>query len=254
MIAEDDADFITELIDGIRGFPKSTRYNTRHMAEIKEKTMKEAVCLGAIHSFRSGTNISVNTSNNKLSKLQFALIKLVEIYKPNFKFTSIQINKNFTSGTLHIDGNVGPSLTLSVGDFEGGQLYINNRGCVDTHNKLVLFNGQEPHMALPYTGKRYSFVFFTSISYLSLPEQKRARLAEFGYPLPNEGELDYFKEYSKELRSIPRHERLKDARENMPYEIKQMDLGVIPDGHRGSISAQKLIRGLRINPWPAEPP
>ena len=82
MIAEDDADFITELIDGIRGFPKSTRYNTRHMAEIKKKTMKEAVCLGAIHSFRSGTNISVNTSNNKLSKLQFALIKLVEIYKP----------------------------------------------------------------------------------------------------------------------------------------------------------------------------
>ena len=91
MIAEDDADFIIELIDSIRGFPKSTRYNTRHMTDIKQKTMKEACCLGAIHSFRSGTNISVNTSNNKLSKLQFALIKLVEIYKPNFKFTSIQI-------------------------------------------------------------------------------------------------------------------------------------------------------------------
>ena len=177
MIDEDDADFIIEIIDGIRGFPKSTRYNTRNMSEIKEKTMKEAVCLGAIHSFRSGTAISVNTSNKKLSKLQQALIKLVEIYKPSFRFTSIQINKNFTSGTLHIDGNVGPSLTLSIGNFEGGQLYINNRGSVDTHNKLVLFNGQQPHMLLPFKGKRYSFVFFTSISYLSLPDEKRARLA-----------------------------------------------------------------------------
>ena len=34
MIAEDDADYIIELIDGIRGFPKSTRYNTRYMGSI----------------------------------------------------------------------------------------------------------------------------------------------------------------------------------------------------------------------------
>ena len=212
MIGEDDATYLIELIDSIRGFPKSTRYNTRHMSEIKEKTMKEAVCLGAIHSSRSGTNISVNTSNNKLSKLQFALIKLVDIYKLNFKFTSIQIKKNFTSGTLHIDANVGPSLTLSIGNFEGGELYINNRGRVDTENKLVLFNGQQPHMALPYEGKRFSFVFFTSVSYLTLPREKRERLALFGYPLPNETELNYYIEYSKELRAIPRNVRLKNAR------------------------------------------
>jgi len=245
MIGEDDAHFLIELIDSIHGFPKSTRYNTRHMSEIKEKTMKEAVCLGAIHSFRSGTNISVNTSNNKLSKLQYALIKLIEIYKPNFRFTSLQINKNFTSGTLHVDCNVGASLTMSIGNFEGGGLYINNRGCVNTENRLVLFNGQEPHMAIPYEGKRYSFVFFTSVSYLTLPLEKRERLASFGYPLPNETELKYYIEYSKDLRAIPRNVRLKSARENMCDGIKQFDRGVIPDGHRGSIAAQKLIRGLR---------
>jgi len=245
MIGEDDAQFLIELIDSIHGFPKSTRYNTRHMSEIKEKTMKEAVCLGAIHSFRSGTNISVNTSNKKLSKLQFALIKLIDIYKPNFKFTSIQINKNFTSGTLHVDCNIGPSLIMSIGNFKGGELYINNRGCVNTEKKLVLFNGQEPHMALPYEGKRYSFVFFTSVSYLTLPREKRERLASFGYPLPNETEFKYYIEYSKELRAIPRNVRLKNARENMCAEIKQFDRGVIPDGFRGSINAQKLIRDLR---------
>ena len=38
MIGEDDAQFIIELIDSIHGFPKSTRYNTRNMSEIKEKT------------------------------------------------------------------------------------------------------------------------------------------------------------------------------------------------------------------------
>ena len=43
-----------------------------------------------------------------------------------------------------IDANVGPSLTLSIGNYTGGELYINNRGCVNTKNQLVLFNGQQP--------------------------------------------------------------------------------------------------------------
>ena len=81
---------------------------------------------------------------------------------PTAKFTSVQINKCTTPCKLHVDRrNFGPSYIIALGSFtEGGQLQLLNFE-VDIHNKLLSFNGQLPHRALPHSGgDRYSLVFF----------------------------------------------------------------------------------------------
>lgn len=78
-----------------------------------------------------------------------------------FKFTSIQINKNVVA-PKHIDGkNVGVSLILSIGDYEGGNLFVKGEE-FDTRYTAHIFDGsQMEHWNSPITsGTKYSFVLF----------------------------------------------------------------------------------------------
>jgi len=241
-VNKDDCEFLIETMDAIKTFPKSTRCNTRHLEDLKSSFTKENVCVGAIHSFRTGSNIAKNTFNPKLDKLQRTLLTLVKLYMPSFLFSSIQINKNFNSSVLHVDNNVGPSLTMSVGDFTGGRLYVHNKGSLTTKERLVRFNGQNPHIVLPYQGKRYSFVFFTNVSFLKLSQEKKDQLESIGYPIPKENELDQYIKESREIRNIKPKFRLDLARKQMPKSILAIEKPVLPDGKRGSVTSRQLYK------------
>ena len=241
-VNKDDCDFLIETLNAIKTFPKSTRCNTRHLEDLKISFTKENVCVGAIHSFRTGSNIAKNTFNPKLDKLQRTLLTLVKLYMPSFLFSSIQINKNFNSSVLHVDNNVGPSLTMSVGDFTGGRLYVHNKGSLTTKERLVRFNGQNPHIVLPYQGKRYSFVFFTNVSFLKLSQEKKDQLESIGYPIPKENELDQYIKESREIRNIKPKFRLDLARKQMPKSILAIEKPVLPDGKRGSVTSRQLYK------------
>ena len=88
------------------------------------------------------------------------ILKLLSVYIKT-PFTNIQINKNFP-GKLHVDKhNRGLSSMVTVGhNCSGGQLWING-STRETLNRCIVFNGNEAHMTLPYTGTRYSLIFFT---------------------------------------------------------------------------------------------
>ena len=241
-----DCEFLIETLEAIKTFPKSTRCNTRHLEDLKSSFNKENVCIGAIHSFRTGSNIAKNTFNPKLDKLQRTLLTLVNLYMPGFLFSSIQINKNFNSSVLHIDNNIGPSLTMSVGDFTGGRLYVHHKGLLTTKERLVRFNGQNPHIVLPYQGKRYSFVFFTNVSFLKLSQEKKDQLESIGYPIPNEKELDQYVKESREIRNIKPNLRLELARKQMPESIRAIEKPVLPDKSRGSVTSRQLYKKQKI--------
>ena len=241
-VNKEDCDFLIETLDEIEKFPKSTRCNTRHLEDLKSSFTKENVCVGAIHSFRTGSNIAKNTFNPKLDKLQRTLLTLVKLYVPGFLFSSIQINKNFNSSVLHIDNNIGPSLTMSVGGFTGGHLYVHNKGLLTTKERLVRFNGQNPHIVLPYQGKRYSFVFFTNVSFLKLSQEKKDQLQSIGFPIPKENELDQYIKESREIRNIKPKFRLDLARKQMPKSILAIEKPVLPDGKRGSVTSRQLYK------------
>ena len=80
---------------------------------------------------------------------------------PTFTYTSIQINKDFP-GNLHVDrANAGDSRMLTVGHgVRGGELWCDG-AVLPTVDRLVAFDGNFPHMTLPYRGTRYSVVLFT---------------------------------------------------------------------------------------------
>jgi hypothetical protein len=109
---------------------------------------------------------------------------MLVITGPDFKFTSIQVNKNSTS-KLHVDGaNLGPSMIVGVGDCmylrgmtcgflmvnfgltrnnllfavtatdEDGGLWTQPDGELDCRHSWQEFDGNLPHCTLPFTGAR----------------------------------------------------------------------------------------------------
>ena len=237
-----DCAFLEETLDEIQSFPKSARCNTRDLEDLRASYTRESCCIGALHSFRTGSNIAKNTFNPKLEKLQRTLLMLARLYIPDFRFSSIQINKNFNSSVLHVDNNIGPSVTLSIGHFTGGKLYVHSKGLLTTKERLVRFNGSNPHLVLPYEGKRYSFIFFTNVSFLKLSEEKKEHLKELGYPIPNDNDLKQYVEESREIRSIKPKLRLEIARQQMPESVRAIEKAVLPDGMRGSVKSRQLYK------------
>ena len=92
-----------------------------------------------------------------------------ELYFEDFKYTSVQLNKNFPC-PRHIDSkNVGTSILLCLGDYTGGELVVEDFNAdgsdaiIDNKNSLFQFNGAEYyHWVKPFQGTRYSLVFFSN--------------------------------------------------------------------------------------------
>ena len=85
-------------------------------------------------------------------------------YFPDFKFNQVQINKNF-SMKKHLDSrNVGKSYLVSFGDYTGGKTRVyrdNGYTDLDSNCNPVTFDGSKYyHEVLPFSGTRYSLVFF----------------------------------------------------------------------------------------------
>jgi hypothetical protein len=81
-----------------------------------------------------------------------------------FEFNAIHINEDVVC-PRHLDpGNVGKSLLLSLGDYNGCNLVIENYGEYNTNCKPIVFDGSSSwHYNTPLlSGKKYSLVYFTS--------------------------------------------------------------------------------------------
>jgi len=82
------------------------------------------------------------------------------------------VNKNYLSA-LHIDkNNLGPSYIIGVGEYEDGELWVQDLGKVDCKHSWELFDGNIPHCTMPYKGTRYTLIYFTQQSYEHLGKHK----------------------------------------------------------------------------------
>ncbi|CAK0804261.1 unnamed protein product [Prorocentrum cordatum] len=105
-----------------------------------------------------------------------------------FKFTSLNLNKNYAA-RMHRDGNnFGPSMIAAFGGFQGGEL---NYWCEDNKEEgldqlegrpkeslklgqgLALFNGNSAHSVEKFEGERYSVVYFTAGCHAKAPPEDR---------------------------------------------------------------------------------
>eukprot|EP01050_Picozoa_sp_SAG11_P010265 SAG11_NODE_1019_length_6159_cov_23.425248_5_plen_999_part_00 len=128
--------------------------------------------------------INVSKSSLQRPNLTAYLVRFAAEHIPDFKCTCIQVNKNVPC-KLHVDGNnLGPSYIIGLGDYRhspeecyGGCVWIEGRGPVDIKNKWVHFDGNIPHATVsPYTGTRYTLVYFTTGNYEKLGHIQKLKI------------------------------------------------------------------------------
>jgi len=62
-----------------------------------------------------------------------------------FRFTSVQITKNYLAA-LHVEkDNLGPSYMIGIGDYTGGAVWVQDQGALDCHDKWVTFDANVSH-------------------------------------------------------------------------------------------------------------
>lgn len=162
-------------------FDQSTRLGRTH----------KTLMLGLICA-RGKRDATISSASRTASgrALTAALGKFIEIEMPEFRFTTIHVNKDWC-GALHTDrNNLGPSVMYCVGKHEGGDLWTLDGQTFKrqrTKDTWVEFDGNQPHMTYPYTGgPRYSIVYYTQARIATTPpsEELCAEGIELGIRLP----------------------------------------------------------------------
>ena len=138
-------------------FPKTKRNNI-------SSSSIQSFCLGDV-PYRGSKSCGSKTRgpskyNERFKNLLDSLDSTINHLLPDFDYTTYQISKNVMCSP-HIDKlNVGPSYTISLGDFTGGGLYIENI-LYNSHNKFLYFDGTKGHWTEPFVGDRYCIILFT---------------------------------------------------------------------------------------------
>ena len=80
-----------------------------------------------------------------------------------FEFTSVHLNKNVVCDWHTDKGNVGDTVIVSLGDYEGCELELRGLGSFNTNCSPILFDGKHiEHRTTPLlSGTKYSIVFYT---------------------------------------------------------------------------------------------
>jgi len=131
------------------------------------ETPVQSTTLGLVLDYRTSNLVpSTATRQNKFKRLHLLLKKLIKQKDPNFKYTSITINKNLKTHWHRDKKNVGSAYSLTLGNFRGGFLEVErdngSRYKVDTHNRMTLIDNMN---LLHRTGNwrggdRYNIVWY----------------------------------------------------------------------------------------------
>lgn len=152
------------------------------------------VALGAVTD-RKGKNVVCCNKTDPRAKLTKVLCRFMKEAEPAFKFTTIQLNKNYAARRHQDSNNLGDSRLIGFGNFTGGDIIVEENGInrkESVKNRFVAFNGNNWHEVTEFTGTRYSIVFFTLGNYRKLEEETAEKLASFGFTIPTGAAL---KEY-----------------------------------------------------------
>ena len=126
-----------------------------------------------------------------------------------FEATSIQLTKDLKSRPHKDRNNRGPSLIFGLGDWTGGETFVQEDGGPDTFrlradikgigkrdkrlrgykldiHKPQRFDGNQVHCTMPFTGRRYAVVLYSlgRRSYEETPGLVRTFLGKLGFSLP----------------------------------------------------------------------
>lgn len=99
--------------------------------------------------------------NNKRYPLHYAeMLKIAEIINPDCLWTSIMCNDNYKALPHKDKNNDGVSCIVGFGDYTSGELNIEGQKYDIRHTPLHMDASIQEHSTEPWTGCRYSLVFF----------------------------------------------------------------------------------------------
>jgi len=124
----------------------------------------------------------------------------------DFPFTSISVNAAYAAPRHRDRSNAGPSLLKCFGNFEGGQLRYwpddpargsdlsllkeEDARVLDASGpEAVAFDGRKAHEVVPFTGERFSLVFFSAGRCDKTPAKTRTSLDSLGFRFPTADSL-----------------------------------------------------------------
>lgn len=99
-------------------------------------------------------------------RLHYLLMKFAALHVP-VPFTSIQVNDSYPCSPHKDKHNEGMSYIVAFGNYTGGELVLKmpNDTEFSIWHRPMLFNGSEiEHWTKPFQGRRWSIVFFTTLS------------------------------------------------------------------------------------------
>lgn len=125
-------------------------------------------CVYGLTKQKIGGKIDLSYQSKKHPELYDELVRVGKIICP-FEFTSIQVNNNLVC-PKHIDSNnVGDSLLVSIGEYEGCNIVVNGVEHNTKYNPIIFNGGELEHWNTPLiSGNKYSLVFFSIKRALSI--------------------------------------------------------------------------------------
>ncbi len=156
-----------------------------------------------------GKHMGLTSATRKCPWLTKLLVEFLRQSKPDFVFTSIQVNINYATRP-HVDrNNLGLSCIVGLGSYTGGGLWVADdqgtvplqlRSNLDTaryreggtyFGKVVnisdgwfCFDGSKLHQTKPFAGQRYTLVYFTCKRLAAIPLALRVSLMNASFPDP----------------------------------------------------------------------
>ena len=206
---------ITRILTTI-DFPKSSRRKN----VLPKGVSKVQGQLFGMYAHLQDVNITRATDDcTNTVKLLCAWLRHVD---PGFRFTSIQINRNYASRP-HVDkNNEGMSYIVSLGRFSGGEIWVHDGAdptvdngvagsvirlmdddvpeqykagelyhgrILDVFQRWTQFDGNRLHYTLPFEGERISLIFYANNRAAIAPMEVRARLHGLGFNFPEQAHV-----------------------------------------------------------------
>ena len=137
---------------------KSAENNNSRKGFSKHRSMT----FGIVKVRYSGT-VGISRPSIQYPDIYAEILRIAHLVAPDFKFSSIHLNKNVVCPPHKDDNNIGQSLLVSFGEYSGCELVIGGQ-IYDTKNVPVIFDGSRiEHMNLPtLVETKYSLVFFNT--------------------------------------------------------------------------------------------
>ena len=110
-----------------------------------------------------GKGMAQSRHNKKHGELLTAARQLLKSHAPNYTFHSVTVNKNQQSARHTDKFNKGFSYIIGLGDYKGGELVFESgpyKGSHNIRNRWLKFKGDHPHYNTPFTGERYTLVYY----------------------------------------------------------------------------------------------